>query len=143
MTQVAYRAAAVQFMSDYASDADIPLQYAVPDVGRTLALPYRGGAVALFDVQKIQHVTGRLSIADGGEHRVPSYGDLTVVVNDREVTSPIGNTGAFYFETLKPGTYPAIVHETDGHDCVFTVTVPASDAPIVNLGTLRCEAHVS
>jgi len=125
------------------ADADIPLQYAVPDVARTLALPYRGGAVALFDVQKIQHVTGRLSIADGGEHRVPSYGDLTVVVNDREVTSPVGNTGAFYFETLKPGTYPALVHETDGHDCVFTVTVPASDAPIVNLGTLRCEAHVS
>ncbi len=28
------------------ADGDIPLQYAVPDVGQTLALPYRGGAVA-------------------------------------------------------------------------------------------------
>ena len=40
------------------ADGDIPLQYAVPDVGQTLALPYRGGAVAVFDVQKIQRVVG-------------------------------------------------------------------------------------
>jgi outer membrane usher protein len=39
------------------ADGDIPLQYAVPDVGVTLAPPYRGGAVAVFDVQRVQRVS--------------------------------------------------------------------------------------
>ena len=45
------------------ADGDIPLQYAVPDVGMTLAPPYRGGAVALFDVQRVQRVLGKIVIA--------------------------------------------------------------------------------
>jgi len=124
------------------ADGDIPLAYAVSEVGKTLALPYRGGAVALFSVHKIQRVTGRIMIANGSDPRVPSYGDLTVTANGRELTSPVGSTGAFYFEDLPAGTHSAVVRDANGRDCAFTLTVPTSDAPVVNVGKLQCEARL-
>ena len=123
------------------SDADIPLQYAVPDVGQTLALPYRGGAVALFSVQKVQRVVGTIVIAEGAEDRVPSYGELTVTAKGREFISPVGGSGRFYFEDLAIGTHSAVVRDSVGRECTFTMTVPTSEGTIVNLGELRCEAR--
>jgi outer membrane usher protein len=121
------------------ADNDIPLQYAVPDVNQTLALPYRGGAVAVFDVQKIQRVVGAIRMADKGEDRIPTYGELVVTVNGRELTSPVGSSGRFYFEDLPAGAHAAVVKDTSGKECAFTITVPSSNGTLVNLGTLRCE----
>jgi outer membrane usher protein len=123
------------------ADGDIPLQYAVPDVNQTLALPYRGGAVAVFDVQKIQRVVGSIRVADQGEDRIPNYGELVVTAKGRELTSPIGGSGRFYFEDLSEGTHSAVVRDSSGRECTFTITVPSSDGTLVNLGTLRCEAR--
>ena len=123
------------------ADGDIPLQYAVPDVGQTIALPYRGGAVAEFGVQKIQRVVGVITVADEGGDHVPSYGDLTVTAKGREISSPIGSSGKFYFEDLSAGTHTAVVRDSAGKECSFTITVPASDGTIVNLGSVRCEAR--
>jgi outer membrane usher protein len=123
------------------ADNDIPLQYAVPDVNQTLALPYRGGAVAVFDVQKIQRVVGSIRMADKGEDRIPTYGDLVVTVKGRDVTSPVGSSGRFYFEDLPAGTHAAVVKDTSGKRCAFTITVPSSNGTLVNLGTLRCEVQ--
>jgi outer membrane usher protein len=123
------------------ADGDIPLQYAVPDVGQTLALPYRGGAVALFGVQKLQRVIGVINLSEKGTDRIPSYGEITVTTKGREFTSPIGSTGRFYFEDLSAGTHAAVVRDGAGKECSFTITVPASESTLVNLGSLRCEAH--
>jgi outer membrane usher protein len=124
------------------ADSDIPLAYSVSEVGKTLALPYRGGAVALFSVQRVQRVTGRITIVKGTESRIPSYGDITVTVSGREVTSPVGSSGAFYFEDLPAGTHSAVVRDSNNRECAFTVTVPTADAGLVNIGTLQCEAWV-
>ncbi len=123
------------------ADTDIPLQYAVPDVNQTLALPYRGGAVAVFSVQKIQRVVGSIRLADQGEDRIPAYGELIVSAKGQEVTSPIGGSGRFYFEDLAAGTHSAVVRDSTGKECTFTITVPSSEGTLVNLGTLRCEAR--
>ena len=98
------------------ADGDIPLQYAVPDVGQTLALPYRGGAVALFGVQKVQRVVGTIVIADGAEDRIPSYGEITVTVKGGAVISPVGSSGRFYFEDLSSGTHRAVVRDSTGRE---------------------------
>jgi outer membrane usher protein len=123
------------------ADGDIPLQYAVTDADQTLALPYRGGAVALFGVQKIQRVVGVITIAENDEHRVPAYGDITVTGRGREISSPIGSSGKFYFEELSEGAHTAVVRETSGKTCEFTIVVPSSQSTLVNLGSLRCEAR--
>ena len=80
----------------------------VPDVGQTLALPYRGGAVALFGVQKVQRVVGTIMIARGPEDRVPSYGEITVTAKGREFISPVGSSGRFYFEDLPAARTPPL-----------------------------------
>ena len=123
------------------ADGDIPLQYAVPDVDQTLALPYRGGAVALFGVQKIQRVVGTVAIADKGEDHVPAYGEITVTAKGRDVSSPIGSSGKFYFEDLPEGTHTAVVRDSNGKTCEFTIKVPSSEGTLVNLGSVRCEAR--
>jgi outer membrane usher protein len=123
------------------ADGDIPIQYAVPDIDQTIALPYRGGAVAVFGVQKVQRVVGTIKVAENGEDRIPSYGEITIVTKGREVTSPIGSTGRFYFEDLAAGAYNAVIRDSAGKECSLTVTVPSSDGTLVNLGSLRCEAR--
>jgi outer membrane usher protein len=123
------------------ADGDIPLQYAVPDVGKTIALPYRGGAIAEFGVQKVQRVVGVITVARDGEDRIPAYGDITVTTKGREFSSPIGGTGKFYFEDLAAGAHSAVVRDSAGNECSLTITVPSSEGTIVNLGLLRCEAR--
>jgi outer membrane usher protein len=123
------------------ADGDIPLQYAVSDVNQTIALPYRGGAVATFDVHRIQRVVGSIKVLDKGEDRVPSYGEITVMAKGRDLTSPVGGSGRFYFEDLSAGTHSAVVRDSSGRECSFTIIVPSSDGTLVNLGTLRCEAR--
>jgi outer membrane usher protein FimD/PapC len=121
------------------ADGDIPLHYAVPDAGQTLALPYRGGAVALFGVQRVQRVVGALTVSEGEQVGTPSYGEITVTAKGREFTSPIGRSGRFYFEDLPVGTHSAVVRDDANRECALVITVPASDGTIVNLGALRCE----
>lgn len=118
------------------ADGDIPLQYAVTDVGMTLAPPYRGGAVARFDVQRVQRVIGRIVVA--GEERPHAYGELTVTgPTGRTYGSPVGSDGAFYFENLPTGSYLAVA-ENRGSHCTFVMDVPASDDLVIRLGTVRC-----
>jgi outer membrane usher protein len=120
------------------ADGDIPLQYAVPDVGQTLALPYRGGAVAEFGVQKVQRVVGVITVVEDGQTRIPAYGDITVTAKGRELSSPVGSSGRFYFEDLSAGTHSAIVRDSTGMECSLNITVPSSEGTIVNLGSVRC-----
>jgi outer membrane usher protein len=118
------------------ADADIPLQYAVSNVGMTLAPPYRGGAVAQFNVERVQRVLGKIVIA--GHDTPHAYGELTVTATTgRSYGSPVGSDGAFYFENLPTGTYAAVV-ENRGSQCVFTMDVPASNDLVIKIGTVRC-----
>jgi outer membrane usher protein len=118
------------------ADGDIPLQFSVSDAGMTLAPPYRGGAVALFDVQRVQRVLGKIVIA--GQEKPHAYGELTVTsTNGRSFGSPVGSDGAFYFENLSAGSYSAVV-ENRGAQCTFTLDVPVSDDVVIKVGTVRC-----
>jgi outer membrane usher protein len=120
------------------ADGDVPLHYAVGDAGMTLAPPYRGGAVALFDVQKVQRVLGRIKVSNGREEKYQQYGELTVTtVSGRSYGSPVGSDGTFYFENLPNGAYDAVMQYRDVR-CTFRLTVPDSKDTTVDLGTLRC-----
>jgi outer membrane usher protein len=124
------------------ADGDIPLAYSIANVGQTLAPPYRGGAVALFNVHKTQRVVGTITISETSVNRIPSFGDISITASGREVSSPVGRTGAFYFEDLPAGTHTATVRDADGSECTFTISVPSSRDVVMSVGTLRCEVRV-
>jgi len=125
------------------ADGDIPIQYAVSDAGMTLAPPYRGGAVAHFDVQKVQRVLGRIKVTNGREEKYQQYGELTVTTaNGRSYGSPVGSDGTFYFEDLPQGTHSAVM-QYRGTRCTFALNVPASNLMTLDLGTVKCTLDVA
>jgi outer membrane usher protein len=122
------------------ADGDVPIDYEIGSVERTVATPYRGGAVVEFPVKRVTTVTGRLLIVEADMEKAPAYGELTVTVPDgRTQASPVGGDGGFYLENLSPGRYPAAVEHREAV-CRFTLVVPVSQSAFVNLGTLRCAA---
>ena len=122
------------------ADRDVPIDYEIGSVERTVATPYRGGAVVEFPVKRVTTVTGSVLIVEAGTEKVPAYGELTVTGPDGvPQISPVGGDGGFYLENLSPGRYPAAVEHKEAV-CKFTLVVPASPSAFVNLGTVRCAA---
>jgi outer membrane usher protein len=119
------------------ADADVPIDYEITKVDMTLAPPYRGGALALFPVQQIRRISGTLQILDGSRRVPATYGEITVNVDGKEAHSPIGGDGRFYFENLATGRHAAIAKYTGGR-CGFSLTIPKSDDPVIDLGTVQC-----
>ena len=119
------------------ADTDIPIDYTVPDVRITLAPPYRGGAVVLFPVRRIQRATGSVVLLTPAGEEQPSFGEITIVAEGERMTSPLGNAGEFYFENLPKGRHEAsVTHE--GRSCVFMLHVPQSTEAAISLGTFKC-----
>jgi outer membrane usher protein len=119
------------------ADSDIPLEYVVPAVQITLAPPFRGGAVALFPVRRIQRVTGTVVLTGNAGDQKPSYGELTIVAAGERIVSPLGAAGEFYFENLPEGRHEATVKSED-RSCMFMLNVPHSEEAALALGTLKC-----
>lgn len=120
------------------ADRDVPIDYEIGAVERTVATPFRGGAVVEFPVKRVTTVTGRVLIVEAGMEKAPAYGELTVTgPGGVPQTSPVGGDGGFYLENLSPGRYPAAIEHKEAI-CRFTLVVPASASPFVNLGTFRC-----
>ena len=119
------------------SDQDIPLDHAVGAVRKTVAPPYRGGALVEFPVARVQSVSGTLQLTVAGSNIAPAYAQLTIEENGKKYESPVGEKGEFYLENVPPGKHEAVV---EYHDitCRFTLTIPASDAPVITTGTVTC-----
>jgi outer membrane usher protein len=106
-------------------DLDIPLNYTIQNNERIIAPPFRGGAVVQFPVQRIQSITGTISIIDAsGKIVIPVYGTLTVTLDNNQLESPICDKGEFYLENISSGRYPAMVEYEKGI-CKFDLNVPA------------------
>ena len=117
--------------------AEVPLEYAIDITEHIVAPPFRGGALVTFSAQRGQHVTGTLVVDVAGQSVIPAYGQLTVMVESTQVSSPLGKGGEFYLEHLAGGHYPATVEYAGGR-CQWTLAVPVADTPFVQLGTLHC-----
>lgn len=119
------------------AEHDLPLDHNVGDNRRLIAPPYRGGAIVRFSAQPIQSVSGTIIIEEVKGTIIPAYGELTVMKESQQVTSPIGSEGEFYLENLATGTYAAEVEYAQGR-CQFTLQVPVSEQPFLELEPVRC-----
>jgi outer membrane usher protein len=120
-------------------DTDIPLDYEVGATERTVAPPFRGGALVTFPVRRIQSIRGSVTVEAALGERVPAFGQMTLRVTGHNVVSPLGGAGEFEFENVVPGNYKALVEFKDG-TCSFIVHVPESNEQFIDLGVLRCSA---
>jgi len=119
------------------ADEDIPLDRTVGERERTIAPPYRGGALLSFPVRRFQNSSGRVRLQRDGGQIVPLFGQLIVRVGRESFESPVGADGEFYLENVPPGRHPAeLLYEQKA--CFFTIEIPVSAASVVNLGTVRC-----
>ncbi|HJT21535.1 MAG TPA: fimbria/pilus outer membrane usher protein [Nitrospira sp.] len=124
------------------NDQDIPIDYRVDATERTVAPPFRGGALVVFPVARLQIVTGTLTIDRGEKRSVPAFGQLTVTAKEQTFESPIGKQGEFYLENIPPGSYDATI-EDEGRTCWFILEVPESPDPILKLGEVHCRDGAS
>jgi outer membrane usher protein len=119
------------------ADVDLPLDYDIETTTRTVAPPFRGGALASFPAVRIQTVSGRIVVNREGLWLAPSFREMVVVAGNRRLASPIGDDGEFYFENLPIGSHTATV-ALDIGECAVVLTI-ASNKAFTELGTLRCE----
>lgn len=121
------------------SDEDIPLNYEIGRVQMTIAPPHRGGALVTFPVTRVQSTVGTVRLEARGQITVPAYGKLTMSVDGRPVSSPVGANGEFYFDNLTPGRHRTVL-EYAGRSCAFDVEIPPSKSSVNQLGAVTCIA---
>jgi outer membrane usher protein len=122
------------------TDSDLPLNYTIQTAARTLAPPYRGGAVILFPAAQVHVFQGRVVIADGDKRMSPAYGTMTVNLSGATIQSPLSADGDFYFENLAPGTYQATV-ESDAGSCRFNLQIQKATTLTTSIGTIECHVR--
>ena len=123
------------------ADSDVPLERMVALRELTLAPPYRGGAIAEFPAPREQRLSGRLVAGDGlPAIRGPVALSAAVTLSGaRTVETWLGGDGEFYVEGLAPGRYTVTLAAPQLR-CTASIDVPVSDAPVVRLGEVACEA---
>ena len=118
-------------------DRDIPLDYDVQAVERTVGPPFRGGAYVEFPVQRVQTVTGLIVVRAAGSDAIPSFGALTLTRGADRFASPLGRHGEFYLENAPSGLYQASVQYEQG-TCALQIEIPTGTTNVVKLGQLVC-----
>ncbi|MFN4280514.1 fimbria/pilus outer membrane usher protein [Thermosynechococcus sp.] len=118
-------------------DEDIPIDFAIGRTELLIAPPFRGGAIARFDVRPSRNYVGRVVILRGSERIIPNLGQLTLERNKEKIVSPLSPKGEFYFDTLEAGTYTAEV-AYEQLRCTFQLTLPPSDDLFTDVGEVSC-----
>ncbi len=116
-------------------DKDVPMTYQVDGVEKTIAPPYRGGAVVVFPVRQHRSVTGKVTVVSGKTEISPALGTFTLTKGSKSWDSPLGRTSDFDFEDIPEGVYDALLEYRDG-TCRFQLTVPPGGS--VDLGRVVC-----
>jgi outer membrane usher protein len=112
---------------------DLPVEVKLGAISQDIAVPYRGGAVVVFEASVIHALTGRLDVAG----KAPEYGTLLVTVGTTEFSSPLNASGEFYFEDLPPGDHPGIA-SWSGRTCRATIHMPEKAPPMTDAGVVTC-----
>lgn len=118
---------------------DIPIEYAIATFSRVISPPFRSGSLVVFPVVRIRGVSARLLQRVGGELQPLTYHEGRVNVGSHERRFPIGGDGGFYLDEVPGGRYEGSVATAAG-TCRFTLVVPESDDPVVDLKEpIACE----
>ncbi len=119
------------------NDTDVPQDYSIGETEKTVAPPYRGGALIVFPVARARAVKGLVRVEAEEREIVPAYGTLTLSAGGKRIESPIGSQGEFFLENVPAGRYDALVESGSG-SCRIAIEVPDTREQFFDAGTLRC-----
>ncbi|RJQ47399.1 MAG: fimbrial biogenesis outer membrane usher protein [Nitrospiraceae bacterium] len=117
---------------------DIPLNYTIRELSKYLSPSSRSGSLLAFSLNKMQALTGTLSIMRNRERAKPEFGRLFIQANYKILEGLVGRSGEFYIENIPPGTHQAWVMY-QGSECRFSMTIPDSDEILLDMGDIACE----
>ena len=146
-------------------DKDIPMDYYLSNVVKLVSPPLRSGSCIPFVAKKLQPISGSLAMRVNGELKPVEFHEISLTVNDRNITFPTGTGGEFDIDLsqseelkrsleieesgcaaissetdglIRPGLYRAAV-TIEGKRRVFSLTIPESSVPIIDLGRIVIE----
>jgi outer membrane usher protein len=119
------------------ADEDVPLDRTVEATERVVAPGYRAGAIVEFPVRRDTRVLGSILLERSGVTVVPAAGLVSLTADGEQFDSPVGTNGEFYFENVPAGAHRARVR-FEGTACEFTLEVPGSADPVVQIGAHTC-----
>jgi outer membrane usher protein len=117
---------------------DIPMEYSVPALTKSVSPPFRSGSVITFEAARIQGVTGIIS-ARVGETPVPlEFAVFSLEVGGQPREYATGKGGEFYIENLPPGRHSGTATPA-GRPCRFVLDVPVTNEFIAEIPPVVCE----
>ena len=143
-------------------DKEIPIDFYLSNVVKLVSPPLRSGSCIPFIAKKLQMISGTLMMRINGEIKPAEFQEITLIVSGKEISFPTGTGGAFDIDLsqskefnklseaeesgcgsfasgpspfLKPGTYKGML-DYQGTPHSFTLTVPASNEPFIDLGRI-------
>lgn len=116
---------------------NMALDYQVAATTKVISPSLRGGALIDFGVTKLHAFTGQLKYVEAGKRRPIEFQPITVKGVQAKDYLQTGRGGEFYFENIKPGTYPGSV-DVGGKACRFHLVIPNSEDTFVDLGDVIC-----
>jgi len=81
---------------------NIPLDYSVTDVNKTISPSLWSGCCVYFDVKQLRSLTGHLYVQKEGKKTPLEYVEVSLNVGERKITFPTGKGGEFYVENSLP-----------------------------------------
>ena len=146
---------------------NIPIEYSISDVNKTISPSLWSGSCVSFDAQQVRALTGTLYVQKGDKKSPLEYVDIMMKVGEKELSFPTGKGGEFYLEdnlpedpkagvvdnqscrtiaerrksgghVIKPGTYRARV-DYEGGTCIFSITFPKTEDALTDVREVVCE----
>ena len=98
-----------------------------------------GGGIMRFTSRTTAHVFfGTLRVAGSSDAGPVAFAPITLTTAAGEQATQADGDGGFSFDTVPAGSYKATAN-LRGLPCTFSITLPASDAFQVDLGTVFCQ----
>jgi outer membrane usher protein len=116
---------------------DLPLEYNILETTKYVSTPFRGAGIVEFGVEKLRSFEGRFFFLENGQKSPAEYAGLEIIMHEKTMEHVVGKEGVFYLENLPTGTFPARLFTAD-KQCRFDLTIPTSNAAIVDLGDIVC-----
>ena len=125
------------------NDKDIPIDYALADVGRFISPAYRSGMLIRFAANRIQGFSGSLKIRLKTGSSLKSlkaleFQEARIRLRDGDLTFMTGKDGEFYLENIPSGEYAAMVVYQD-RTYRFSLRIPETKDMMVNIGEIILE----